>query len=148
MKYRSSSESDLLNIKRLLKEEGLPFNDIDEHLDNIIIAEEDGGELVGFGALEMYGKVGLFRSLVVEKRKRNKNCGEKILKYIEEYATNNGIKELYLLTEHASKYFKKQKFEEVSRDRVPIEIKSTKQFSSLCPASAVVMRKYLCIELK
>ena len=85
---------------------------------------------------------------MVEKRKRNKNCGEKILKYIEEYATNNGIKELYLLTEHASKYFKKQKFEEVSRDRVPIEIKSTKQFSSLCPASAVVMRKYLCIELK
>lgn len=72
MKYRSSSEADLLNIKTLLKEEGLPFNDIDEHLDTIIIAEEEGGELVGLGAIEMYGQVGFFRSLVVVKSKRNK----------------------------------------------------------------------------
>ena len=115
-------------------------------MNNIIIAEEDGGEIVGIGALEMYGKVGLFRSLVVEKRKRKKNSGARILKYIEEYAKNNGIKELYLLAENSAKYFKKQKFEEVSRDHVPNEIKCTKQFSSLCPASAVVMRKYLCIE--
>ena len=146
MKYRSSSESDLLNIKTFLEREGLPFDDIDEHLNNIIIAEEDEGELIGVGALEMYGKVGLFRSLVVEKRKRNKNSGAKILKYIEEYAKHNGIKELYLLTENATRYFKKHRFEEVSRDYVPVEIKSTKQFSNLCPASAVVMRKYLCIE--
>lgn len=133
----------MLNIKTLLKEEGLPFNDIDEHLDTIIIAEEEEGEIVGLGAIEMYGKVGLFRSLVVKKSKRNNNYGKEILHYIEDYATSNGINELYLLAEHASNYFKRQKFEEVSRDRVPDEIKSTKQFSSLCPATAVVMRKYL-----
>jgi amino-acid N-acetyltransferase len=146
MKYRSSSESDLLTVRTLLEKEGLPINDIDEHLNNIIIAEEDGGEIVGIGALEMYGEVGLFRSLVVKKRKRNKNTGARILKHIEEYAKNNGIKELYLLTENATRYFKKQKFEEVSRDHVPNEIKCTKQFSSLCPASAVVMRKDLYVE--
>ena len=135
----------MLTVKSLLENEGLPFNDIDEHLDNVIIVEEDGGEIVGIGALEMYDKVGLCRSLVVEKRKRNKNYGASILKYIEEYARNNGITELYLLTENAARYFEKQKFEEVSRDHTPNEIKCTKQFSSLCPASAVVMRKYLCM---
>jgi len=52
-----------------------------------------------------------------------------------------GVKELYLITTTADSYFEKQGYERISRDNVPAEIAQLQQFSSICPSSAVVMKK-------
>jgi len=143
MKLRACKESDLEDIKHLLEENKLPFDDIAELRKNIVVAENDKGEFIGIGALEIYGKIGLFRSLVVAKNARNKTYGSIIYKHVEDKGKNIGVRELYLLTENACKYFENLGFTEVVRDTVPVEIKNTNQFSSLCPASARIMRKYL-----
>jgi N-acetylglutamate synthase-like GNAT family acetyltransferase len=52
-----------------------------------------------------------------------------------------GVKELYLITTTADGYFEKQGYERVSRENVPVEIAQSQQFSSICPSSAVVMKK-------
>jgi len=140
MKLRSCENSDLEQIKHLLESETLPSNDIHEHLKNIIIAEEKG-IIIGLGAIEKYNKIGLFRSLVVSKERRREKIGRAIYQHIEDLSQLMEMQNLYLLTETASEYFKKLGFVEITRDEAPDEIKNTKQFSSLCPASAIVMRK-------
>ncbi len=140
MKLRLCKKSDLTQIKSLLKSEGLPSEDINEHLKNIIIVEEKG-VILGFGAMEKYNKVGLFRSLVVTKKRRSEKIGSTIYQHIEDLSKLMKMENLYLLTETASEYFKKLGFIEITREEVPGEIKNTKQFSNLCPASATVMKK-------
>jgi len=143
MKLRDCTESDIENITRLLKTEHLPFEDLHDHIQTLSIAEDKNGILIGGGAIEVYGEVALFRSLVINKENRNQHYGSIILKHIEGKGKIAGVKELYLLTENACGYFAKRGFTEIARSDVPIAIQTTTQYSGLCPASARVMRKFL-----
>ena len=77
----------------------------------------------------------------MSKERRREKIGRAIYQHIEDLSQLMEMQNLYLLTETASEYFKKLGFVEITRDEAPDEIKNTKQFSSLCPASAIVMRK-------
>lgn len=50
------------------------------------------------------------------------------------------MKELYLLTITAKKFFKKVGFDEIKRTLVPSVIQNTTEFKDLCPSSATCMR--------
>jgi amino-acid N-acetyltransferase len=50
---------------------------------------------------------------------------------------------LYLLTTTAEGYFPKLGFERISRGDVPASIQASVEFTSACPASAIVMCKRL-----
>ena len=62
---------------------------------------------------------------------------------LESEAKSSGIEALYLLTETADKYFAKKGYTAISREIVPVEIKSSSEFSHVCPVSAIVMKKEL-----
>jgi amino-acid N-acetyltransferase len=59
------------------------------------------------------------------------------------YAHELGVKELYLLTTTAEKFFPKLGFDSIDRDNVPTPIQATEEFSSICPSTAVCMVKKL-----
>ena len=109
-----------------------------KYIENFIIFEENR-KIVGLGGLEICGAFGLVRSIVVIPEYRRKGLAKKIYKIIEDQARSLGIKTLYLLTESATEYFEKLGFSIKERSEVPASVMETKQFSALCPSSAIVM---------
>ena len=74
---------------------------------------------------------------------RGNGFGEILVNYLEDYAKKIGLRELYLLTTTADIYFGKRGYVEIERDEIPENVQQSEEFSTLCPASAVAMRKSL-----
>ena len=142
MNCRDATYTDLEDIVSMLHTSNLPSVDCEEHLDNFVIVEVNE-KIIGIGGLEVYGNVGLLRSIVVDADSRRNGVGEIIYKLIAKKAANVGVNTLYLLTESAEKYFSGLGFSVQDRDEIPASIKETKQFKEPCPSSAKVMCRVL-----
>jgi len=129
----------LSDIETLLQNCALPFEDCNEHLD-CFFGVTSGDKLRAIGALQTLGSVALLRSIAVLPEDRGKGLAGIITQYLLDLARSKGIVELYLLTETAENYFTRFGFRIVDRDTVADEIKSTRQYTSLCPSSAQAMR--------
>jgi len=126
----------------LLKKNKLPYSDIKEDNLKNFFGYFDNDSLEAIVGLEIYDDVALLRSLAVGDKKSS-GVGSKLLKFINDFALKNGINSLYLLTTTASTYFIKKGFNIVNKDEAPSCIKNTVEFSSICPASSVFMKKSL-----
>ena len=132
---------DLAVIRVLLDSGSLPHADVTEaSLQQFLVARLDN-HVVGVVGLECYEDVALLRSLVVAKEHSGFGIGKQLVAAAEKLAADTGIKALYLLTSSADRFFAGLGFRRLQRELAPPAIKSTSQFSSLCPASAVLMRK-------
>ncbi|NHJ40371.1 MAG: GNAT family N-acetyltransferase [Asgard group archaeon] len=129
--------SDLQEIVLLLEEVNLPSDDVHSHLDNFLVWFDDS--LRGCIGLEIYNENALLRSAAVRSDSQGKGIGKKLTRAIIAYAKLVGVKNLYLLTTTAEKFFEKEGFENVNRDEVPESIKNTNEFSHLCPDTAICM---------
>ena len=58
-------------------------------------------------------------------------------------AQDHGVRTVFLLTTTAERFFPKFGFEQITRDEVPETVRASVEFTSACPASAIVMRKRL-----
>jgi len=140
---RQARDGDWKAIGQLLQESGLPTADLrQDKLDGFLVAE-DGAELAGLIGLQIFGTRGLLRSLVVAKRVRSAGLGGKLVGALESAAQTAGIRELWLLTIDAERFFERQGFSIVNRETVPEVIRATDEFSGLCPADAFLMMKKL-----
>jgi len=142
MQVRCALGADLLQIASLLKRSGLASSDYPEHLDDFVVVTVLD-KIIGTGGLEIYGDVALVRSIAVLDEYRGRDIGGVIYRELQAKAVYKRVKALYLLTETAADYFKARHFSVIDRDLAPQKIQQTKQFSSLCPASATVMRHIL-----
>ena len=131
--------TDLEQLTALLGANGLPTADCAEQLP-IFCGVFDQGELIAAGGLEPAGEYALLRSVVVQDRHRGAGLAKTITQQLLQQARDESRAAVYLLTETADAYFKRQGFERVARDSVPVEIARTRQFVSLCPDSAICMR--------
>ena len=127
-------------IKNLLVEAGLPHQDVTHHLNHFLIAKSHDA-LVGVVGLEPHGEFGLLRSLAVASSYRGKGIGKMLYERILANAHLRGIKEIYLLTTTAERFFSRLGFDKVNRNRLPKPIQMTEEFQTLCPSSAVCMVK-------
>ena len=134
---------DLTDLFQILDKNDLPTRDLAELDLNHFFSCGESADIKGVVGVEVYGSDGLLRSLAVDPRGQGQGTGTALLEHLYAHATSVGISELYLLTETAEAYFQRQGFEHVSRALVPEAIKQTREFSSLCPDSAAVMRKVL-----
>lgn len=125
-------------IKKVLAACSLPFQDIDPHLENFLIAKREQ-EITGIVGMEVYGEYALLRSFAVSPSSRNKGLGKELLWTLIRNAKQKGIKEFYLLTETARDYFEKNGFMLIERSKAPTEIQQTLEFKSVCPSSAYCM---------
>jgi amino-acid N-acetyltransferase len=138
--FRFATQADAPAVRQLLLDCGLPNEDIHEHLDHFVVAER-GRELAGVVGLQVLGRIGLLRSLAVDRRYRKQGLGKALYEKLVGYAHLRGITKLYLLTLAAQEYFSKLGFEKVDRTAVPLEISTTAEFRDLCPSTAVCLAK-------
>lgn len=127
-------------IIAMLEAEKLPTKDLPYDLENFLVAWENL-QIVGVIGLEVFGKLGLLRSMVVNDQHRNKGIAGKLVSDLESIARSKGIGNLFLLTETAAMYFERLGYRIVDRSVAPEAIQASSEFSSLCPASATLMQK-------
>lgn len=138
LSIKQASSADYEMLCHILEEHHLPAKDCLAHLAHFFILELDQ-QTVGIGGLELHDQHGLLRSIVVLDNFRRRGIGKHLIKHIIKYASTNGVRSLYLITEDAQDYFNRLGFHAVDRSSVPQAIQQTQQFKCLCPASAVLM---------
>lgn len=135
----NAAEADRPGLIQLLKAAGLPTEDLPPSLQYFILAKEEE-KVVGSVGLEIYNSYALLRSLAVDASQRGQGLGKKLYQQILESAREKDIKEVYLITTTADKFFAKKGFVNINRSEAPTVIRQTAQFASVCPSSAVVMK--------
>jgi len=131
---------DLENVLRLLKLVDLPIEGVKEHFQNFFLIKEDN-LAIGCIGIEIYGQVGLLRSLAVHPSFQNKGLGQKLVGWIERYSTEKGINSIYLLTETAENFFLKLGYQFIPREKTDPKIKQSIEFTTLCPSAPVMVKK-------
>lgn len=144
---RDAGRADWKDVKRLLDDAGLPVADLGPNrLEHFLIAERSGagqGEALGTIGLQRFDGVGLLRSLVVSETDRSAGLGQRLVAALEASACSIGIRDLWLLTIDAERYFERLGYKMMSRDSAPDSIRGTQEFSALCPDGAYLMKKTL-----
>jgi len=141
MKVRTVTSDDLATIRRLLREAELPTDGLEEQFGPGYAAAMDEGAVIGAAGVERYGRFGLLRSVVVTPEARSRGAAELLVRDRLAWAGTEGLEAVYLLTTTAARYFGRLGFENVERDALPVEIRDSREFASLCPSTAVAMRR-------
>ena len=135
---RSARRGDLAAIEAVLRDAGLPVVGVQEHVDEFIVAEQDGA-LVGCAGLERYGDAGLLRSVAVTSNMRGTGLGQRLTAASIDAARSQGITSLALLTETADGFFPRFGFAPVARADLPTALHASEELRGACPASARAM---------
>ena len=130
--------ADLPAVEGLLLQAGLPLDGFGQG-ERLIVARMDG-RIVGAAALEAYKNGVLLRSVVVAEEFRNGGLGQRLTLAALTAASRAGHRTAYLLTTTAGGFFKRFGFIAIDRAEVPADVKQSVEFTSACPASALVMR--------
>lgn len=133
------SEDDRTRAIALLQAQKLPTSDIND--DTLLYLLWDEEWVVGTAGIDIFEDCALLRSVSVIKEEQGKGFGRVINEQMESFAKESGINCLYLLTTTAKDFFDKQGYCVIQRDEAPLVVKETAEFTSLCPSSAVVMKK-------
>lgn len=143
---QKAKTEDLHSICRLLDSCNLPFEDLNDcHLEHFFLIKNKSS-MLGCVGVEVYGDVALLRSLAVSANERDQGLGNQLVQQIETYAKEQGISSIYLLTTTAEDFFHVHGYIKIKREAVPDPIRESKEFTNLCPASAIVMQKNLAVE--
>jgi amino-acid N-acetyltransferase len=137
-----AAAEDLPVILDLLRRSKLPVLGFERHLATAIVARE-GERIVGCAAVEIHGAGGLVRSLAVELSSRGLGLGHQLTEAVLALARARAVRTVYLLTESAPEFFAKLGFTRVTRNDVEAAVRTSDEFTSACPADAVVMRMSL-----
>ncbi|MFQ5757653.1 MAG: arsenic resistance N-acetyltransferase ArsN2 [Acidiferrobacterales bacterium] len=140
--HRPASLDDIATIVKLLDGANLPHSDVAQHIRDFILAI-GGNQVAGVIGLEVHGRVGLLRSLAVDASLRKQGIGNRLCQKLVEHAVQRGVRDLYVLTLDAEAYFALRGFRCIDRSLAPAEIRATRQFSSLCPNTAILLVRSL-----
>jgi amino-acid N-acetyltransferase len=127
----------------LLAAAQLPTEDLsDAHCEHFFFtgSPESPTALVG---LELFDGVALLRSLVVTPQARGTGGGTALVRHAEEYAREQGVHTIYLLTTTAEPFFARRGYARTDRESAPPAIRATREFAGICPASSAFMSRAL-----
>jgi len=131
---------ELEEVKSLLATCELPVSDIAEAAALRFFGIRSADRmLAGIVGLEMFNSTALLRSLAVAPAERNRGLATTLTLFAERYARDHDLDALYLLTNTAADFFRRRGYAELTREQAPQAIRSTKQFTTLCPVNAVLL---------
>lgn len=130
-------------VRELLAACDLPTADLESRHFESFLGCGTAANPQGIVGLEIFGAVALLRSLAVAEEARGFGCGTALVAAAEHYAKEQGVRELYLLTTTAERFFARLGYTRADRNTAPEHIKRTQEFSGLCPESAAFMAKKL-----
>jgi amino-acid N-acetyltransferase len=131
VKIDFAAYDDWPKIKTLLRESGLPHEDIKTAQLKHFLVVRDGERIAGVVGLEPCGTVALIRSLAVAPAYRRFGFASQLFSRIEEYAKTKGVEDLYLLTMTAAGFFEKRGYKKIDRKDVPEAIRAAPEFGGL-----------------
>ena len=146
MQIERASRGDVPAVEALLASAGLPLEGAAEALGTGVVARDDGA-IVAAAALERYGDAGLLRSVVVAPARRGTGVGREIVAAAEQLARDEGIRDLYLLTETAIGWFPRLGYEVVPRSEATAAVGASIEFTTICRDTGVPMRRHLAVGL-
>ena len=138
----AATDRDLAQVRSLLEQHHLPIDGIDDHLGTMLVVR-DGSRVVGTAALELYPGGALLRSVAVDAGQQGRQLGHQLTEAALRLAQDHGAEAVFLLTTTAERFFPRFRFEQIAREEVPASVRASVEFTSACPASAIVMRKRL-----
>ncbi|HEY7379465.1 MAG TPA: arsenic resistance N-acetyltransferase ArsN2 [Steroidobacteraceae bacterium] len=127
----------------LLEAAELPCADLtDAHMEHFFYS---GPAPAPFGlvGLEFHGANALLRSLVVAPPQRSSGLGAALVAHAEAHARARGARSIFLLTTTAEAFFKRRGYVLAAREAAPEEIRATREFAEICPASSAFLCKTL-----
>jgi N-acetylglutamate synthase-like GNAT family acetyltransferase len=139
---RLATPGDFTGVVGLLQAADLPTAGLQPALPDFLVAE-DRGRLVGAIGLEVYGDRALLRSAVVDAGRRNSGLGSDLVECLLKRARVRGVREIYLLTTTAERYFPRFGFRPIARSEVALAVRDSEEFRGACPDSAVAMHRVL-----
>jgi amino-acid N-acetyltransferase len=99
--------------------------------------------MVGCAALEVYPDGSLLRSVAVDRAERGNGPGHRLTEAALHLAGRQRSPAVYLLTTTADLFFPRFGFMRIDRDELSASVRRSVQFTSACPATAIVMWKPL-----
>lgn len=130
---------DTKRVRALLERVSLPYPDIAEHLDELLVLR-DSGDPIGCIALEQYGDAGLLRALAVVPERRGEGLGWMIVDAALRRARQRGAQRVFLTTDQATDFFaEKFGFRSCERSAVDAAVLRSSQFLGSRAAGAVTM---------
>lgn len=127
-------------LRLALDASGLPTDDVHQLGRAFFELSDDQGP-IGFVGLEGDGPDRLLRSLAVLPSRRRQGHGGLLVTHAEAIARREGSERLHLLTATVADFFRARGYRDADRAAAPDTIRSTAQFSSLCPSSATYLVK-------
>ncbi|MBE2214741.1 MAG: GNAT family N-acetyltransferase [Opitutaceae bacterium] len=147
MQLRPGTADDFAAIVRLLEAASLNASDLNPAQTSAFLLLCDADTVLACGAVEPFADgAGLVRSVAVHPAHRGKGHATRIMRSLEKHARHRGIQQLYLLTQTAAGFFSRLHYERCERTLAPAAMQKSPQFASLCPSTAVCMRKELRAE--
>jgi amino-acid N-acetyltransferase len=131
---------DLREALALLRRAELPTEGVIDQFGNYLVVR-DAGQLVGLAGLEVHGRDGLLRSVVVEPDYRGEGAGRALVDGALSLARRMGLDEVYLLTTTARDYFLRRGFEDWPREQAPDTIRASWEFRVGCPSTSACLRR-------
>jgi len=141
---QSLEKTDLPEFCDLLNSADLPTADIAEVNWFDLLGYYEQGRLVAAAGFEDFKENLLLRSVVVAEQVRGNGIAASLVNALHQRAAADKRRFVWLLTTDSAAYFSKHHgYLKVDRDKAPKSVKNSNQFSSLCPASAVLMHREL-----
>jgi len=137
-----AAATDLPAILDLLRRSALPHTGLDAHLATTLAAR-DGPRLVGCAALELYGSSALLRSVAVDAERRGEGVGRRLTQHACDLGRARGVRTVYLLTTTAGDFFSRLGFRAIGRTEVDAAVRQSVEFTTACPADALLLRQEL-----
>jgi protein-tyrosine-phosphatase/N-acetylglutamate synthase-like GNAT family acetyltransferase len=137
----AASADDRGAIERLLVGAKLPVDGLSAQFPAgyAVVRGGGGGAIVGVAGLEVFGRSGLLRSVVIEPFARGTGVGRALVADRLAAARLAGLDGVYLLTTTAADYFARHGFVAVERAALPGELAASSELGASACASAAAM---------
>jgi len=141
MSSEPARAEDLAAALELIAGAGLPTDGVAAAFPAGYAVVRDAAGLAAVAGLEVHGSAGLLRSVAVRPSHRSAGLGGLLVDDRLAAARRAGLDAVYLLTTTAAEYFRRHGFLELPRAEAPAVLRASTEFASVCPASAVCMRR-------
>lgn len=129
-------------LRQALTAEKLPADDLLEPGRRFFRFSDDQG-LIGLIGWETEGDIALLRSLVVPPVRRRRGWGRMLIQWALLRLAEDGVTDVYLLTTSIDRLATTLGFVVIDRTEAPPPIRTSRQYASLCPSTAILMHRSL-----
>lgn len=136
---RKATGNDLTEILELLKRVGLPTAGVNNNISNFMVSTSRSNELLAVIGMEIAGANGLLRSLACDPNFCKQGIAAELVAAAVTAGREQGVKNLYLMTQSAEKYMRKFGFKTIERHDIPEDLLKQSELDSVCPTCSTCM---------